>query len=63
MDADFPMIPRESALFSVVCKPTSLGDRPLSRHCEDAGTPDTIVYALVHGSPRDIRGRQKVKSH
>src|SRR4029434_3236550 len=49
------MIPCESALFSGVCKPTSLGDRPLSHHCEGAGTPDTMVCALVHGSPRAIR--------
>jgi uncharacterized protein len=50
--ADFPMISCESDLFSVVCKPTSLGDRPLSHHCEGAGTPDTMVCALVHGSQR-----------
>ena len=28
MGADFPMIPRESALFSGVCKPISLGIVP-----------------------------------
>ena len=28
MDADFPMIPHESTVFSRVCKPTSLGIVP-----------------------------------
>ena len=54
--ADLPIIPRESAVFSRVCKATSLRDRPLSRHCEGVCTPDTMVCALVRGSPKDIRG-------
>ena len=60
--ADFPLIPRESALFSGGCKPTSLGDRSLSRHGEGAYTPETMVCALVPGSPRDIRGDRRLKA-
>src|SRR5262249_3149236 len=57
MDADFPMIPRESALFSSVCNAHISGDCPISGHCEGVCTPDTRVCALVRASTRDSRRR------
>jgi hypothetical protein len=63
MHAGLRMIPRESAFFSRACKPISLEDCPLSRHCEGVCPPDIMVCALVRGSPRDIRGDSRCKSH
>src|SRR3954468_3447802 len=55
MWADFPMMPHESALFSSVCKPISLGIVPSQVTAKASAPPDTMVGALVRGSPRSIR--------
>ena len=44
--ADFPMIPCESALFSGVCKPTSLGIVPCQVTAKASVPPDTMVCPL-----------------
>ena len=57
MGADFPMIPHESALFSIACKPTSLGVVPGQVTAKASAPPDTMVCALVRGSAREVRRR------